>query len=93
VYAHTGQLVKKHVCMKIYEGTSKSMEAATLVCMLSRMPQEKGVSIKAIVSDDDSNGRKKAQHIANGGELPPHVEEPCFLADPSHRKCLFAHSI
>jgi hypothetical protein len=70
----TGQLIKKHICMKNYEGTSKSMEAAALVCMLSRMPHEKGVSIKAVVSDDDSNGEKKAQHIANGGQLPPHVQ-------------------
>jgi len=89
----TGQLVKQHRCMKNYDGTSKSMEAAALVAMLCRMPQEKGVSIKAIISDDDSNGRKKAQHMDRGGQLPPHVEEPKFLADPSHRKRVFARSI
>jgi hypothetical protein len=51
----TGRLVKTHMCMKNYKGSSKSMEAATLVCVLSCMPQEKDVSIKAVVLDDDSN--------------------------------------
>jgi hypothetical protein len=36
---------------------------------------------------------KKAQHIANSGQLPPHVEELCFMADPSHQKRVFARSI
>jgi ribosomal protein L37AE/L43A len=89
----TGQIVKKHECMKNYDGTSKSMKAAALVSMLCHTPQEKGVSIKAIISDDDSNGRKKAQHIDRGGQLPTHVEEPNFFADPSHRKRVFARAI
>jgi ribosomal protein L37AE/L43A len=89
----TGQIVKKHECMKNYDGTSKSMKAAALVSMLCHTPQEKGVSIKAIISDDDSNGRKKAQHIDRGGQLPTHVEEPKFFADPSHRKRVFARAI
>jgi hypothetical protein len=45
------------------------------------------------ISDDDSNGRAKAQHVSNGGKLPLHLEEPKFLADPSHRKRVFAHAI
>jgi hypothetical protein len=40
------------------------------------MPDEKGASISTIISDDDSNGRAKAQHISNGGAIPPHIEEP-----------------
>ncbi len=55
--------------------------------------EEKGVSICTIISDDDSNGRSKAQHVENGGLLPVNVEEPTFLADPSHRKWVFARAI
>jgi len=33
----TGQIVKKHECMKNNDGTSKSTEAAALVCMLCRI--------------------------------------------------------
>jgi hypothetical protein len=85
--------VKKHHCIKIFDGSSKSMEAAALVQMIIRMPDEKGASISTIISNDDSNGRAKAQHIKNGGALPPHVEEPTFMADPSHRIRVFARAI
>jgi hypothetical protein len=61
--------------------------------MLSRAPETYGVSICTIASDDDSNGRAKAEHICNGGLLPDAVEEPAFLADPSHRKCVFTRAI
>jgi len=76
--------VRKHNCVKNYAG------AAALTKMLIRMPDEKGVSICAIISDNDSNGRSKARHVDSGGELPNHIEEPTFYADPSHRKCVFA---
>jgi len=85
--------VRAHTCVKNYEGSSKAMEAAALVKMLQRMPEEKGVSICTIVSDDDSNARAKAKQENNGGLLPLTVEEPKFLADPSHRKRVFAKSI
>jgi hypothetical protein len=84
---------KPHNCVKNYEGSSKSMEAAGLVQMLNRMPTEKHVSIATIVSDDDSNARSKAQHTNNGGQLTNTTEEPSFLADPSHRKRVFARAI
>lgn len=61
------------------------MEAAVLVQMLIRIPDEKGASISTIISNDDSNGRAKAKQINNGGAHPPHAEEPTFIADPSHR--------
>jgi len=54
------------------------MEAVALPKILIQMPDEKVVSICAITSDDDSNGRSKARHVDNGGELPNHVEEPTF---------------
>ncbi len=69
------------------------MEAAALVQMIIRMPDEKGASISTISSDDDSNGRAKAQHISNGGALPPHIEQPTFMVDSSHRKRVFARAI
>jgi len=77
---------KPHNCVKNYEGSSKSMEAAGLVEMLNRMPIQKHVSIAANISDDDSKARSKVQHTDNGGQLS-------FLADPSHRKRVFALAI
>jgi hypothetical protein len=61
------QTVKKHKCVKNNEGSSKTMEAAGLVKMLSQILGEKGVSVCTIVSDKDSNARAKAHHIQNGG--------------------------
>jgi hypothetical protein len=87
------QDIRTHLCVKNYDGSSKSMEAAALTKMLTRMPEEKSVSICTIISDDDSNGRAKARRVENGGELPNHVEEPTFFADPSHRKRVFARPI
>jgi hypothetical protein len=76
--------VKQHRCVKKYEGTTKGMEAQ--VKMLERAPEKYNVSVCTIILDDDSNGRAKAQHVSNGGQLTQPVEEPRFLADPSHRK-------
>jgi len=69
------------------------MEAAALTKMLTRMVDEKGVSICTIITDVDSNGRSKSRHVDNGGVLPDHIEEPMFCADPSHRKRVFARPI
>jgi tRNA(Ile2) C34 agmatinyltransferase TiaS len=52
--------VRKHNCVKNYEGSSKAMETKALTTMLIRMPAEKDVSICTIISDDDSNGRAKS---------------------------------
>jgi len=89
----TYQNVKKHRCVKNYEGTSKAMEAQALVEMLERAPKKHNVSICTIISDDDSNGRAKAQFVSNGGQLRSAVEQPTFKADPSHRKRVFARAI
>jgi hypothetical protein len=86
-------VTKKHVCVKNYDGSAKSMEALALTKMLIRMPEEKGVSICTIITDDDSNRRSKSRHVANGGILPMDVEEPQFRADPSHRKHVVARAI
>ena len=86
-------MTKKHACVKNYDGSSKSMEASALTKMLIRMPEEKGISICTIITDDDSNGRSKSRHVTNGGVLPMHVEEPKFCADPSHRKRVVARAI
>jgi hypothetical protein len=70
--------VKPHCCVHNYKGTSKAMDAAGLVEMLIRAPEKYGVSICTIFSDDDSNGRPKAQRITNGGLLPAAVKETNF---------------
>jgi len=62
--------VPEHDCVKNYEGSSKAMEAAALVKMISRAPDEKGISICTVISDDDSNARSKAKHETDGGILP-----------------------
>jgi hypothetical protein len=67
--------VKKHDCVRNYKRTSKAMEATALVKMLARAPEKLNVSNCTIVSDDDSNGRAKAQHVTNGGKLPVTIEE------------------
>jgi hypothetical protein len=85
--------VKKHYWLKNFEGTSKLMEALALVEMLSRAPELSSFSVCTIISDNDSNGRSKAQHVSNGGKLQENVEEPKFLANPSHRKRVFARAI
>jgi hypothetical protein len=54
------------------------MEVSTITKMLIRMMEDEGVSIHTIVTDDDSNVRSKAWHVANGGELPNHVAELTF---------------
>jgi len=85
--------VKKHLCVKNFEGSSKSTEASALTKMLIRLPEEKGVSICTIITDDDSNGRAMSRQATNGGVLPMHVEEPAFSTNPSHRKRVFARAI
>jgi hypothetical protein len=87
------QKIKQHACVKNYEGSSKSIEASALTKMLIRIPEEKRVSICTIITDDDSNGWLKSYYVANGGVLPPNVEEPAFHADPPHRKRVVARAI
>jgi hypothetical protein len=100
VYNKTCGMCTKHFSrvetyqnVKSYEGTTKAMEAQALVEMLERAPKQHNVSIFTIISDDDSNGRAKAQFVSNGGQLTLAVEQPTFKADPSHRKRVFARAI
>jgi hypothetical protein len=69
------------------------MEAAALVKILSRNPDDKGVSICTVRLDEDSNARAKARRASNGCLLPLTIEELCFLANPSHKKCVFVKTI
>jgi hypothetical protein len=85
--------VKKHQCVKKYDGTSKAMEAQALVAMLETAAEKNNIPICTIVSDDDLNGRAKAQHVRNGGQLQTALEQPKFKADPSHCKRVLARAI
>jgi len=49
--------------------------------------------ICTIISDNDSNGRAKVQHVSNGGQLEIAIEQPTFKANPSHHKWVFARAI
>ena len=70
--------IQKHKCMMTYQGTPKSMEAEALVEILQRAPEAHKISICTIISDDNSNGRGKAQHVTNGGKLLENIEESNF---------------
>jgi hypothetical protein len=85
--------IKQHVCVKNYEGSSKPVEASALTKMLIRIPEEMGVTICTIITDDDSNGQSKLCHVDNGDILSTNVKEPAFHADPSHQKRVVARAI
>jgi hypothetical protein len=80
------QNLKKHQCVKNYNGTLKAIKAQALVEMLERTPKQYNVSICTIISNDDSNGRAKAQHVSKQGQLTKAIEQPSFKADPSDCK-------
>ena len=81
---------QNHECVKNWEGSSKSMEPAAIVDMVTNAPK-KGYIIGSIVSDDDSTMKAQLRHKQepqnpkDKGKLPLWITEPTFLADPSHR--------
>ena len=83
---------KAHDCVKNYpsDKSSKSMEAAAILQMVSESVVSRKFVVKSITSDDDSVMRAHLRHNRNPddskdkGKLPKHVREPMFLADPGH---------
>ena len=53
--------LKKHNCVKNYEGSSKGMESAAIVEMVKRAPS-RGYVIHWIVSDDNSTMHAHVDH-------------------------------
>ena len=81
---------RKHVCIKNWDASSKSMEPYGILHLVSTSAEERGFVADWIVSDDDSSMRaivkhKKSELLSDKGKLPPHIPEPIFKADPSHR--------
>ena len=81
--------VKKHTCMKNWEGSSKSMEAAAILHMV-RDSTKRGFIVGSIVLDDDSVMRAHLWHLDPtnkkcAGKLQDSIYEPRFLADLTHQ--------
>ena len=88
-YKRLGTSPNVHRCTINHEGSSGSMEAKLALELTTNMFNDKKgkVFLNEIVSDDDSTMRALLQHKSNHtkGILPPHISQPRFLADPSHR--------
>ena len=79
-----GKDPRPHTCFKNFDGHAKAMEAITCAELVTSISEEFNnlVRVNVIIADDDSSMRSHCSHV---GGLPPHVHEPIFLADPSHR--------
>ena len=90
----------KHDCPRNYHGSSKAMEtdaALSLVLKLDEKYKSK-LYVEAFVTDDDASLRAAIAHKDpskrnSKGKLPPHIPEPRWLADPSHRTRVVARAI
>ena len=92
-----GEESGEHECPKNYVGSSKGMEAdgaLSLVLKLDDITKSK-IFIESFVSDDDSSLRAimRHHHPKGKGMLPPHIPEPKWLADPTHRTKIVANAI
>ena len=88
---------REHECPMNYKGSSKAMEAdgaLSLVTKLDKMTDSK-VFLEAIVTDDDSSIRAVVAHATpkGKGRLPPHIQEPTWFVDPSHRTRVVARAV
>ena len=81
--------IKTHRCLKNFWGTSKAMEADSIVRLVRNFPKKRKAYIRALVMDDDAT---TPAHLgedtgANSkGCLPKSLTGIQILADPSHRK-------
>ena len=85
--------VRQHDCIQNWDTnkSSKSMEAACILYIVTSSPSDRGFVTKVIISDDDNVMRAHLRHENNDdpndkGKLPIWIYEPDFLADPGHRK-------
>ena len=80
-----------------YTGSSKAMESDAALSLYESMFYDfkKKISLRSIVSDDDSTMRALLKHPRNHkrGKLNPEIPEPSWLADPSHRTKVVAKYI
>ena len=86
---------EEHECPKNFEGSSKIIEASTILNMVEDALYNRFFIIDVIVSDDDSTMRAVLKHPSKGargqvlksskGKLDAEIPKPSFLTDPSHR--------
>ena len=92
-----GEEPPEHVCPQNYEGSSKAMEADAALTLYKGIyhKYDKKIHLKAVVADDDSSIRALLKHRCNNpkGRLPEEMNEPDWLADPSHRTKVVAKPI
>jgi len=92
-----GEEPPEHVCPQNYEGSSKAMEADAALTLYKDIYNKSGkrIHLQAVVADDDSSMRALLKHRCNNpkGRLPEDMNEPDWLADPSHRTKVVAKPI
>ena len=90
VAAKVGMKAKEHNCIKNWTDTSKRMESAAILQMLTSCQNERKFVTQWIISDDDSTIRAVCSHPdptdpETKGKLPKNILQPIFKANPSHR--------
>ena len=81
--------IKKHTCLKNFDGPSKSMETDAIVQLVLHAPEKMKAYVRTICMDDDTITRS---HIKpdlgpkTKGCLPLELSGITVVADPSHRK-------
>jgi hypothetical protein len=88
--AGDGEDVPEHECPCNVDCSSKAMEPRAGLQLLINVWETMGAYVKTLLMDDDSSTEAKCKHRksyakADKGELPAHIPEPTFLADPNHR--------
>ena len=98
-----GEEAGEHECPKNFEGSSKSMEASTILKMVEDAYYNRFFIIDVIVSNDYSTVQDVLKHPIIGvrgqvlktskGKLDVQIPEPSFLADTSHHIKVVANHI
>ena len=81
--------IKTHRCLKNFWGTSKAMEADSIVRLVRNFPKKRQAYICTLVMDDDATTPAHLEEDTGAkskGRLPKSLTSIQMLADPSHRK-------
>ena len=78
-----------HKCLKTFNGSSKAMEADSIVGMVLNFPLKHDAYVCKLFMDDDAttpSNLKEDTGPNSSGRLPKYLAGILVLADPSHRK-------
>ena len=95
-----GKKVRKHDCIKNFTGSAKAMEAEAIFQMVTSAPSLGHVVHWLVSDDDsvmrahlrhplqpdpnDTAAVQRQKMKKDKGRLPPWIQEPVFMADPTH---------